>query len=313
MSDETRFAVLIDAENISPKYIQIIFDEVSNYGISTYRRIYGDWTSTRNNRWKEVLLDNSITPIQQYSYTEGKNSSDSAMIIDAMDILYTLSVDGYVLVSSDSDFTRLASRLRESGMTVIGMGESKTPNAFISACNTFKYLDILFASHAEAEEEEGHEHDAGKAPNVKSLHVAEGSVSKPHVKSIGKANETVTGDSGEHKDVALLSRKEWKKGRNNDSKSCGDAKKTASATCRARKRPFWPYEKHCAALCVKTPMRRIGSPWLTWAINSPSASRTLTYVTMAIRSLSPSLNPFMNLRWPIVPSLNLAISSFLCA
>lgn len=225
MSDETRFAVLIDAENISPKYIQIIFDEVSNYGISTYRRIYGDWTSTRNNRWKEVLLDNSITPIQQYSYTEGKNSSDSAMIIDAMDILYTLSVDGYVLVSSDSDFTRLASRLRESGMTVIGMGESKTPNAFISACNTFKYLDILFASHAEAEEEEGHEHDAGKAPNVKSLHVAEGSVSKPHVKSIGKANEAVTGDSGEHKDVALLSRKEWKKGRNNDSKSCGEAKK----------------------------------------------------------------------------------------
>ncbi|HLR92380.1 MAG TPA: NYN domain-containing protein, partial [Atopostipes sp.] len=117
------------------------------------RRIYGDWTSTRNNGWKEILLDNSITPIQQYSYTDGKNSSDSAMIIDAMDILYTESVDGFILVSSDSDFTRLASRLRESGMKVIGMGESKTPNAFISACNSFKYLDILY-QNLEPDEEE---------------------------------------------------------------------------------------------------------------------------------------------------------------
>lgn len=135
--DERQYAVLVDAENVSPKYIHIIFDEASNYGITTYRRIYGDWTSTRNNGWKEVLLDNSITPIQQYSYTDGKNSSDSAMIIDAMDILYTEKVDGFIIVSSDSDFTRLASRLRESGMNVIGMGESKTPGAFISACNSF--------------------------------------------------------------------------------------------------------------------------------------------------------------------------------
>ncbi|MDD7542585.1 MAG: NYN domain-containing protein, partial [Peptoniphilaceae bacterium] len=138
MSDEARYAVLIDAENVSSKYIHVIFDEASNYGISTYRRIYGDWTSTRNNQWKDLLLNNSISPIQQYSYTNGKNSSDSALIIDAMDILYTGSVDGFVLVSSDSDFTRLASRLRESGMNVIGMGETKTPNAFISACNVFK-------------------------------------------------------------------------------------------------------------------------------------------------------------------------------
>ncbi len=158
MSDEARYAVLIDAENVSPKYIKIIFDEVSSYGITTYRRIYGDWTSTRNNGWKGLLLENSITPIQQYSYTEGKNSSDSAMIIDAMDILYTLSVDGFVLVSSDSDFTRLASRLRESAMNVIGMGESKTPSAFISACNSFKYLDILY----ESKEEEGGETLAGE-------------------------------------------------------------------------------------------------------------------------------------------------------
>lgn len=211
MNDETRFAVLIDAENISPKYIQVIFDEVSNYGVSTYRRIYGDWTSTRNNRWKEVLLDNSITPIQQYSYTEGKNSSDSAMIIDAMDILYTLSVDGYVLVSSDSDFTRLASRLRESGMTVIGMGESKTPNAFISACNTFKYLDILFASLANAEEEE-ESHDEAKAGKAKATRVAP---AHDRTTSNGKAEDkTATGGTSEAtpgKVATVLTRKEWKK------------------------------------------------------------------------------------------------------
>ena len=153
MATEQHLAVLVDAENVSPKYINIIFDEASNYGITTYRRIYGDWTSTRNNGWKSILLNNSITPIQQYSYTDGKNSSDSAMIIDAMDILYTSNVDGFIIVSSDSDFTRLASRLRESGMTVIGMGESKTPGAFISACNSFKYLDILY-QNLEAEEEE---------------------------------------------------------------------------------------------------------------------------------------------------------------
>lgn len=146
MSEDSRYAVLIDAENVSPKYIKIIFDESSKYGVTTYRRIYGDWTTMRNQGWKDVLLDHSITPIQQYSYTEGKNASDSAMIIDAMDILYTLSVEGFILVSSDSDFTRLASRLRESGMSVIGMGESKTPSPFIAACNTFKYLDILFES-----------------------------------------------------------------------------------------------------------------------------------------------------------------------
>lgn len=146
MNEDVRFALLIDAENVSPKYIKLIMDELSNIGLTTYRRIYGDWTSVRNHGWKEVLLENSITPIQQYSYTEGKNASDSALIIDAMDILYTDSVDGFCIVSSDSDFTRLASRLRESGMHVVGMGEIKTPNAFISACHEFKYLDILYNS-----------------------------------------------------------------------------------------------------------------------------------------------------------------------
>ncbi len=146
MNDEKRFAVLIDADNISDKYIKHIFDELSNDGVVTYKRIYGDWTKPSLGPWKNILLNNSITPIQQYSYTVGKNATDSAMIIDAMDILYSKNVEGFCIVSSDSDFTRLASRLRESGMYVVGMGEKKTPPPFVAACNKFKYLDILAAS-----------------------------------------------------------------------------------------------------------------------------------------------------------------------
>lgn len=149
MGNEKRFAVLIDADNISDKYVKLIFDEVSNDGVVTYKRIYGDWTKPNLASWKNILLDFSITPIQQYGYTTGKNSTDSAMIIDAMDILYTKNVEGFCLVTSDSDFTRLASRLRESGMFLIGMGEKKTPKPFISACNQFKYLDLLAESLAE--------------------------------------------------------------------------------------------------------------------------------------------------------------------
>lgn len=140
---DRRFAVLIDADNISDKYIKIVLDEISNDGDATYKRIYGDWTKPALAPWKRVLLEHSVTPIQQYGYTTGKNATDSAMIIDAMDILYSGNVEGFCLVTSDSDFTRLASRLRESGMMVVGMGEQKTPKAFISACNKFKYLDIL--------------------------------------------------------------------------------------------------------------------------------------------------------------------------
>lgn len=136
-------ALLIDAENVSPKYIKVILDELSLYGTPAYKRIYGDWTSAEMSSWKKVLLENSLTPIQQFSYTQGKNASDSAMIIDAMDILYTKNCDGFCLVSSDSDFTRLAARLRESRMQVIGMGESKTPMSFKAACDIFKYLDVL--------------------------------------------------------------------------------------------------------------------------------------------------------------------------
>ena len=146
MVEEKRFAVLIDADNVSAKYIKYILDEITNYGIATYKRIYGDWTKPNTSSWKDVLLENSVTPIQQYGYTVGKNATDSAMIIDAMDILYSGNVDGFCIVSSDSDFTKLSSRLRESGMLVVGMGEKKTPKPFIASCNQFKYLDVLAKS-----------------------------------------------------------------------------------------------------------------------------------------------------------------------
>ncbi|MES1198086.1 MAG: NYN domain-containing protein [Chitinophagaceae bacterium] len=142
-SKDIRFAVLIDADNIPSRLINGILEEITKYGVPTFKRIYADWTKPHVANWKTVLLDHAITPIQQYSYTTGKNSSDSAMIIDAMDILYTGRVDGFCLVSSDSDFTRLATRLREAGMKVFGMGEQKTPSAFRAACDKFIYIEIL--------------------------------------------------------------------------------------------------------------------------------------------------------------------------
>ena len=161
MSQDKRFAVLIDADNVSEKYIKPILDELANEGTITYKRIYGDWTRPNLSTWKSALLENSITPMQQYGYTTGKNATDSAMIIDAMDILYTGNVEGFCIVSSDSDFTRLASRLRESGMYVVGMGEKKTPTAFIAACNKFKYLEVLTRPIPQTEEpeEEGQERE----------------------------------------------------------------------------------------------------------------------------------------------------------
>lgn len=151
MENERKIAVLIDADNVSQKYIKYILDEVANHGIPTYKRIYGDWTKPQLGSWKEVLLEYSITPIQQYSYTVGKNATDSALIIDAMDILYSHNVDGFCIVSSDSDFTRLAARLREEGMFVLGMGEKKTPRPFIVACEKFKYLEALSTVFASAD------------------------------------------------------------------------------------------------------------------------------------------------------------------
>lgn len=142
-SSDRRFALLIDADNVSARYLKPILNELSKYGTVTIKRIYGDWTLTLHAKWKDALLENSITPIQQFGYTQGKNATDSAMIIDAMDILYTDNVDGFCLVSSDSDFTRLASRLRESGRMVIGMGEKKTPTPFRRACDVFTTLELL--------------------------------------------------------------------------------------------------------------------------------------------------------------------------
>lgn len=136
-------AVLIDGDNIPSAHVKEMMEEIAKYGNPTIKRIYGDWTKPHLTKWKNVLLENAITPIQQYGYTTGKNATDSAMIIDAMDILYSEKVNGFCLVSSDSDFTRLATRLREAGMQVIGIGEKKTPNPFIVACDKFIYIEIL--------------------------------------------------------------------------------------------------------------------------------------------------------------------------
>lgn len=140
---DTRLAVLIDADNISHHYIKGMMEEIARYGTPTIKRIYGDWTKPNLGGWKTILLDYAISPIQQFNYTTGKNATDSAMIIDAMDILFTEKVDAFCLVSSDSDFTKLATRLRESGKTVYGIGEQKTPNPFIAACDRFIFLEIL--------------------------------------------------------------------------------------------------------------------------------------------------------------------------
>lgn len=140
---ELKLAVLIDADNVPYGAISEMMEEVAKYGFATYKRIYGDFTSNRLQGWKEVLNEHAITPMQQYSYTQGKNATDSALIIDAMDILYTGDVDGFFIVSSDSDFTKLATRLREKGKRVYGMGEKKTPKPFITACEKFIYIEVL--------------------------------------------------------------------------------------------------------------------------------------------------------------------------
>ena len=140
---QKRLAVLIDADNTQPSIIDSLLEEIANYGIATVKRIYGDWTGTRLKGWKDVLLEHALQPMQQFAYTKGKNATDSAMIIDAMDLLYTDTMDGFCVVSSDSDFTKLSARIREAGLTVYGFGERKTPSAFVAACDKFIYLDIL--------------------------------------------------------------------------------------------------------------------------------------------------------------------------
>ena len=143
MENTDKLAVLIDADNAQPSIVDGLLSEIANYGVASVKRIYGDWTSPGLKGWKEVLLQYSIQPMQQFAYTTGKNATDSAMIIDAMDLLYTSNFNGFCIVSSDSDFTKLASRIRESGLLVYGFGEQKTPSAFVSACDKFIYTEVL--------------------------------------------------------------------------------------------------------------------------------------------------------------------------
>jgi len=166
--NELRLAVLIDADNVPYSNIKGIMEEIAKYGNPTTKRIYADWTKPTVSGWKSVLLENAITPIQQYSYSTGKNATDSAMIIDAMDILYSGKVDGFCIISSDSDFTRLAMRLREAGMTVIGIGEKKTLNPFIVACDRFIYIEILGNPKAKEEEISQDTAPAKKSNNKKA-------------------------------------------------------------------------------------------------------------------------------------------------
>ncbi|MDR3343140.1 MAG: NYN domain-containing protein [Treponema sp.] len=163
-TSQAKLAVLIDADNTQPAIIEGLLDEVAKYGVASVKRIYGDWTSTNLRSWKEKLLEYAIQPIQQFSYTSGKNATDSAMIIDAMDLLYSEKLDGFCIVSSDSDFTRLAARLRESGRTVYGFGEKKTPRAFVSVCDKFIYTEIL---RDVQEEGEGDEDDTKPASRIR--------------------------------------------------------------------------------------------------------------------------------------------------
>lgn len=179
-SHDLRLAVLIDADNVPYANIGAMLEEMTKYGTPTFKRIYADWTKPTVSGWKTVLLENAITPIQQYSYTQGKNATDSAMIIDAMDILYSGRVDGFCLVSSDSDFTRLATRLREAGMKVFGFGEKKTPKPFISACDKFIYVEILAAGETD---------DAEANAKTAALNVQKGNAPKQERQPILKPDK----------------------------------------------------------------------------------------------------------------------------
>ena len=196
--EDKRYAVLIDSDNISSKYITSILDEMTKYGVVTYKRIYGDWTSTQANKWKKELMENSITPIQQFRNTVGKNATDSTLIIDAMDILYTEKVDGFCIVSSDGDFTRLASRLRESGMHVIGMGENKTPRSFRAACTVFTDLELLLDQSVDEVSAKGSGKNKlkKKAENVISQKVIENDIIEIITENDNKGRETGLGEIG---------------------------------------------------------------------------------------------------------------------
>ncbi len=186
---DIKLAVLIDGDNIPSAYVKEMMEEIAKYGNPTIKRIYGDWTKPHLTKWKNVLLENAITPIQQYGYTTGKNATDSAMIIDAMDVLYSGKVDGFCLVSSDSDFTRLATRLREAGMQVFGIGEKKTPNPFIVACDKFIYIEILKNQTEESESESSTEKSVSKENKYDKI-------TQKEIKFIAATIEDVADDDG---------------------------------------------------------------------------------------------------------------------
>ena len=188
-SPSDRLAVLIDADNAQASVIDALLSEVANFGTATVRRIYGDWTAPNLKKWKDVLHLYAINPIQQFSYTSGKNSTDSAMIIDAMDLLYTGRFDGFCLITSDSDFTRLASRIREQGLTVYGFGEKKTPKPFVAACDRFFYTEVLSAPTASGTE------DAPQA--IRKMSGGELKKDRKLISAIRKSIDAVTGDEGE--------------------------------------------------------------------------------------------------------------------
>jgi len=189
---DLRLAILIDADNIPSSSVREMMEEIAKYGTPTFKRIYADWTKPHVTGWKNVLLEHAITPVQQYSYTTGKNSTDSAMIIDAMDILYSGKVDGFCIVSSDSDFTRIATRLREAGMKVFGIGEKKTPLPFISACDKFIYLEILKAPKEEVKSPE----PSKETETVTSKSEAIGKIDKGLIKLITDSINDVADEDG---------------------------------------------------------------------------------------------------------------------
>ncbi|GAB2594741.1 NYN domain-containing protein [Spirosoma areae] len=199
---DLRLAVLIDADNVPYSTIKEMLEEIAKFGTPTFKRIYADWTKPTVSGWKNVLLENAITPIQQYSYTTGKNSSDSAMIIDAMDILYSGKVDGFCIVSSDSDFTRLAIRLREAGMKVIGMGEKKTLMPFITACDKFIYIEILKSGDQKDTIEESKPEKKDVKPTPKPLTMVNRELIRLLTDSIAdladESGWTFLGDLGNH-------------------------------------------------------------------------------------------------------------------
>jgi uncharacterized LabA/DUF88 family protein len=190
---DIRLAVLIDADNVPYSNVKGVMEEIAKYGTPTFKRIYGDWTRPTVSGWKNVLLENAITPIQQYSYTSGKNSSDSALIIDAMDILYSGKVDGFCIISSDSDFTRLATRLREAGMKVFGIGQKKTPNPFIVACDKFIYMEIIAVPE---EEEETNATNTAKAKTVPKAKASVDKINKETLHLIATTIEDLADENG---------------------------------------------------------------------------------------------------------------------